>query len=571
MQIGQEPNRELVAKLRDIAARWSAASEFFYAGFALSCATNPAWGDGDLIASCSLDAIRAYQEGAKASEATPIERIACRHMLTIETARNYISDENSIIRRNVQTLNEELAQALLQAGQKETDVTARTGFLVRGFRLETDFLGDWHLDFPPAEVRGTSIQHNRQSVTVEAPSAFQLFVRSGDYFAADEVASDSPADAFNTSGLKGWRAAVRGFRYPDQAVEEFNSAANHFAADVYDENIAQRVGSWSSINVDLWAKYFRSRAFVSQVVREPDKALELLREARSALEGTDSGWVNAQVTCFRFLLATLDLVLNGDPEDSAEELRDSFLSQMRFAGLDETDRLALEFLEGITAAFAELRQGPATALISGRLPQALDALGRIPLLENNVALELRSQIGRHAETELMGPVRGWIHRTLSSVTDERVLQNVLLRLMQAELPLFVQLRHGPAEYGKDIIKLVTVDGINILKMYQVKAGTINMQKWRDSRNELEDMFHLNIPDAQLPVTPDSREGILIFNGHINPQTEPLVQGWLDEQRRDHNRIISIIGLDDIVTWIVNNRLINELRAVLSGLGIPIVQ
>jgi hypothetical protein len=101
----------------------------------------------------------------------------------------------------------------------------------------------------------------------------------------------------------------------------------------------------------------------------------------------------------------------------------------------------------------------------------------------------------------MGPVRTWMHRTLSGISDERVLQKVLLRLMQAELPLFVQLRHGVAEYGKDIVKLVAVDDRYILKMYQVKAGNIDMRKWRDSRNELEDMFYADISKLTIAVSP----------------------------------------------------------------------
>lgn len=136
---------------------------------------------------------------------------------------------------------------------------------------------------------------------------------------------------------------------------------------------------------------------------------------------------------------------------------------------------------------------------------------------------------------------------------------------------FVQLRHGSAEYGKDIVKLEAVEGKCILRMYQVKAGDINMPKWRDSRNELEDMFHADTPDVQLPATPDTREGILIFNGHIHPMTEPLVEGWLEEQKRDHAREYTIMGLDEIVTWIINRRLTSELREALFELGISIKQ
>jgi hypothetical protein len=82
-----------------------------------------------------------------------MERIACLYRLTIEVGQNYISVDNSAARRNVGKLNEELAQALLQVGGRETGSTARAGLLVRGFRLETDFQGAWRPDFPEAEIQ----------------------------------------------------------------------------------------------------------------------------------------------------------------------------------------------------------------------------------------------------------------------------------------------------------------------------------------------------------------------------------------------------------------------------------
>jgi hypothetical protein len=87
----------------------------------------------------------------------------------------------------VRTLNEELAQALLEVGQQKTDAAARAGFLVHGFRLETDFQGAWPPDFPEAEVRDGATLYNVQSITITIPSAFQLSVRAGDYFAANTV------------------------------------------------------------------------------------------------------------------------------------------------------------------------------------------------------------------------------------------------------------------------------------------------------------------------------------------------------------------------------------------------
>jgi len=48
-----------------------------------------------------------------------------------------------------------------------------------------------------------------------------------------------------------------------------------------------------------------------------------------------------------------------------------------------------------------------------------------------------------------------------------------------------------------------------------------------------------------------------------------MQGWFDSQRRDHGREFKFMNLDDIVQWIERERLINEFRAPLRELGIPI--
>jgi hypothetical protein len=161
-------------------------------------------------------------------------------------------------------------------------------------------------------------------------------------------------------------------------------------------------------------------------------------------------------------------------------------------------------------------------------------------------------------------------RTLETVGDELVLQQVLLRLMQSRLPLYAQIRHGPLEYGKDIACLVEVDGRTRLEMYQVKAGNISTPVWRKSRDELEEMYQVELPAVQLSVEPDEREGILIFNGHLNANVEPIVEGWLAEQLNDHGRRFRLMNIDQIVNWVVQNNLISDLRQALDEAGVAII-
>jgi len=46
-----------------------------------------------------------------------------------------------------------------------------------------------------------------------------------------------------------------------------------------------------------------------------------------------------------------------------------------------------------------------------------------------------------------------------------------------------------------------------------------------------------------------------------------MEGWFEEQRRDHGRQVYLMQLDDLVRWVQDDRLVNELRAVLEELGL----
>jgi hypothetical protein len=139
------------------------------------------------------------------------------------------------------------------------------------------------------------------------------------------------------------------------------------------------------------------------------------------------------------------------------------------------------------------------------------------------------------------------------------------------LPLYAQIRHGPIEYGKDVVVLLNIDGRQVLRMYQVKCGNITKPKWRESQHELEEIFLVPLPAMQILNDVDLREGILICNGHINPYVEPVVEGWFQEQKKAYGRTIKFMSLDHLVQWIVNERLINDFRAAFAELGLrPVI-
>lgn len=198
---------------------------------------------------------------------------------------------------------------------------------------------------------------------------------------------------------------------------------------------------------------------------------------------------------------------------------------------------------------------------------ALDALGRVPLIGPELTEVVRPVIGESALRILLGPVRTWMHRSLASITSETTLQAVLLRLLQAGLPRYAQVRHGPVEYGKDLVVLLDLNGEPVLYFYQVKVGDIDKKKWREISAELEEMFLVPLPSLQLPVSPKRTVGVFVCNGHANPYVEPVMDAWFEEQRNAHGRALEFQHLDRLVEWISDHRLVNELKLAFTEHGV----
>ena len=562
------PDLDAVRQLRTIAANWSAAGQHTYAGYVLELAIRHAWGSGDYVRECAVDSLQEFERAVADAGSTDIDGVAALQMWITGRGMNYEGADRSDVRTSLDGLEEELAQRLVALAEATQDPTEHAGYLVRGFLLSTDFAGSWSLDFPAFEVDQSVRVGGASNLTLHMPSAFRVFIGVSDYEAANMAAAAAP-EAFDAPSLRGWRAAIAGFLTPNRAVEFFTQAGEEFERDIYDERL-RRTGHWSSINLDLWSKYFRARAAVAGITKSPERTIELLRQAAAALEGTEAGWTNPQVTCFRILVNAINGILEGAADERAQRAKEGLLRAARYSGMDENDRLALDFLDAAAAAFTEISESPRDAMVSGRLARALDILGRIRLIGDDMAVAVRPAIGERAHQQILGPQRTWIYRTIESIKDETKLQQILLRLMQARLPLYAQVRHGPLEYGKDIVALVEGGGRFRLEMYQVKAGDITTPVWRKARDELEEMFLVDLSGVQLPVEPDDREGILIFNGHVGMHVEPVVDGWLRKQSENHNRSFRLMHLDQIVTWIMQYGLTNELRSALSEVGVAIV-
>ena len=559
-----EPNPDALGAVREIAIVWRSRGMLSYAGIALSMAPDLAWGDGELLQRISQEAIDQLREAANNEPRNSWDAIAGLIMLRRGALFDYVGMERTEIRAASRRLGEELAERLMPVAAASGD---EDGVLVRGFNLVTEFDGIWTPQFPSFEPPRGLMQYGPNGIVLSVTSAFRLLVDAGDYYAASRIAEARPS-GFTTLSSLGWRAATAGFLHATNAAEHFEEAAAAFARDVHDDTRVLAEGEgWSSINVDLWAPYFTARANVARLGRGSDDVAELLDRARQVLIGTESGWSNPQVQCFRVLVNALYEILSGDVNTLARIRADFDRLASRF-GADDDEKLTISFLDTSVRAFDQLAADPGQALATGLLSRALEILDRISLFGATERSALKPAIGQRAANEVLGPFRTWIYRALEGVTQERVLQRLVLRLSQAQLPLYAQVLHGPLEYGKDVVALAEGNDGPVLYMYQMKIGDITTSDWRKAKNQLEEAFDVPLQTVQLPQEPARREAILLFNGHLNANVQPAVDGWI-ERERAQSRQIRIMNLDSIVQWIDKAGLINEFRAAAVELGLPI--
>jgi hypothetical protein len=548
--------------LQQAAMRWRNENRHLNAGLAMEDAICAAWGNGKQVQSCAEAAVQDYEASVGTVPPCAHEGLFALYQLAAGFHRHILG------RAPRDYYLAELGQRLLQ---HFSDSPNADSYLVRGFILRGNLDDEWEPSFPPFVQLGRWL-FGQKVIETSLPSAFQLFIWLADYQGADAIAQRCPA-AFNTQGLRGWRAAVRGFVRPEEAREHFADAAAAFSEDTMpvSEDLQSRGGAWSSQNIDLWTKYFRARAALASIAREPACVAEAVREAASAVQGTDSGWVNGNVSRFRILVQTLAQLLGQAPGLSPNAARDEFRQQARWTDEQAGDEVSLRFLSLVGEAFDGFRRDPAAAMVSGHLPSAMEALGRVPLIGSNVSSVIAPAIGAIALREAHGPDRTWVHRTLESITDERIFQKIILRLLQASPspPAYGQIRHGPLEYGKDVAVLLEEGGRQVLRMYQAKCGDITIPVWREVRPQLEEIFLVDIAALQLRVPVDGREGFLVGNGHAQPHVEPTMEGWFTQELRDHGHTFRFMHLDDMVTWIFGQRLFSAFRSACAELGLPL--
>jgi hypothetical protein len=563
---GANDNHEKLCRAAEL---WRSDGQHFSAGVCMLDACHAAWGDPDRMIKAAQTGVADLERVIAEESQTSPASIAALYKLrqAVSMVAQYFDVDKASASVRIRELAAELAQRLYLNFKVDDHAD---NYLVRGLVLVADRDGGWQAIFPDYEVPLGTEQPGVERLQLNIPSAFHLFIANREWQPAYEITQCRSA-AFTTAGLKGWRSVTIANMNPAERVGRFDEAADAFAADVQpdDTELQTSGGHWSSANKDLWARYFRARARLTESIQHPENVRTLLEQAGHALVGTEAGWHSGEVSKFQVIVNVLSQMVSDPSTISEEKARHQFEQEIRISGKAEHDESALTFISEAAKHFAGFARDPSSELTRGRLGTALQALERIPSIGSDVVEALRPEIGKKAFDTILGPYRTWMHRALESITDEAQLRRILLRLLQSALPRYAQIRHGPLEYGKDVVVLVSAGGENVLRLYQVKCGDIEMKKWRESKHELEEMFQVPLPSLQLPVQPDRIEGVLVTNGHAKTFTELAMEGWLKEQRDTHGRSIKFIHLDALVDWIATEALINELRVALKDENVDV--
>jgi hypothetical protein len=70
------PDYKGLEQIGEIVAAWRAEGQHFYAGFALTQAVHLAWGDGDAVVACSVEAMQEFQAAVASPHTPPLVAMA---------------------------------------------------------------------------------------------------------------------------------------------------------------------------------------------------------------------------------------------------------------------------------------------------------------------------------------------------------------------------------------------------------------------------------------------------------------------------------------------------------------
>lgn len=434
--------------------------------------------------------------------------------------------------------------------------------LVSGFQLKGCLDSHWEPVFPGFEVMvgHETISHDGTH-TLGMDSGFQSLLSLGDYDGAVRI-SQAHEEAFNTPGLRGWSLASSALLTGDSG--EFANASAQFDLDSYDRDGRKKESGWSGINQQLWAPYFMSRSHMAAPCATPKEAIENLRTANSS-DLKPRLWDVPQVNRYFQIIGAVCGLADRDADAMAAAVQ-SYQASLRVNLPSTFDSHVMDFLGHIQTlsgvAVGEDWIKP--------LSQLLRLLDRLPIFTTGEKSNIKFALNVAVPSVLLGLEQGWEYRALTSITDERQLHRILLAIFRAEarVPLFSQIRHGPIEYGKDIVVCREDGGRRVLWMYSVKVGNVRKAAWNAVvRPQLEEIFQVSLDSPELPDRIDEQVGVLVWNDHIHPHADPLVKGWLKEQHDTFGRRYELMHIDSLVNYVTENRLGPALRKALRDEGL----
>lgn len=552
-----QPSIVRVEQLRKVADSWLAEGYLIAGGIALVDAWRAGWGllDHETRLGYVRRAIGAFRRCVDESSADSMEALLALKKWYEELRWLDYADERQLA-RDADAVYLTLADRLVNGFSDHPNAVS---FCVYGFRLRGLITGPWTAEYPEGVVSSetTTWEPHARTFCFRIPSAFELFVRMGDYRAAREITDRYP-HAFTSPDLRGWKMVVEAFTGAPCPAELFSAAAVIFE-ETGPESYRDADGAWSGINRHLWAPYFCSRSWMARAVGDPNRAEEFISKAAACMPD-HRAYSHTGVHRYHLLIKMLAGALDLHHGLDAVAARAEFESDIRFFGGRDGDPATLEFLDHAYAGFEKMRADRTQGLSS--IGRAMAALDRIPLLGQAEAETVRHAVDRRAIGIIEGPNRLWLHRELEMIADEDQFRRLLLRLFQNSVPRYAHIRHGPIEYGKDIAVAVELDGRLILQMYQAKCGDIKKAHWNRCRPQLEEIFQVPLNTFQIHGTVDERVGILIWNGHADPHVEPVMKAWRDDQRVAFERVYEFMHLDDVVNYILESRLVTAFREAL---------
>ena len=359
---------------------WGAAGNWFSAGYAAGQAIRMAWGNPDQMTIAAGLAMDSYRWVLETEPVVSSVTIAALHQMRrlLWTADAETDERRRSIRAQLVELDLELANRL--------EVHSGFGgpadsFLVRGLRVTTNLDGAWTLDFPTFEAADGYESYGDQ-VVMEIPSAFTIYVHNKDWSSAARICADQRSEAFASPGLRGWREVAIGHTRLPELAHHLLVAAAHFESDVAPPTHAElmeRGGAWSSVNCQLWARYFRSRAHLLEALGQPERSRQLVRDAASAWGEGPVQFASPDAMRLAAVVRALSSFLNS-PDDPAvddhavERAIESYRLAMLATGERDEDLHALGFLTTAADAFRGFATNPDMEATSGRLSRLLGCL-----------------------------------------------------------------------------------------------------------------------------------------------------------------------------------------------------